>query len=80
MNSQQQAVIAGLHKLLSDARDNHGAYSLAARFCPEPWAGSLRSVAESFLFHQLALEGIHSQLEALFNEGGENIAQDVECP
>jgi len=80
MNSPQQSVIADLGKVLSDAQDNHAAYSLAAGFCPEPWARSLRSVAESFLFYQLALKGIHSQLETLFNEGGENISQDVESP
>lgn len=71
MNNSPAKVLATLHELIIEARDYRVAYTLAGRFCPEPWSKSLGEVGGCFLTVETRLQGIYSQLESLFDERAE---------
>ncbi len=69
MKDGQAKVLDDLRNLIVAMKDNRVAHSLASRYCPDPWAQSLREVADSFLCAELALQGIQSQLEPFLDHG-----------
>jgi hypothetical protein len=78
--SKREEVLAAVTTLLQEVELEHEALELAAKYCPQPWAGSLAAIASSWLFVSFKLMDIRSQLEAIFDDGSDHLSQDVEGP
>lgn len=80
MSSRNAKVLDDLQNLIVATKDNRVACSLASRYCPEPWAQSLREVADSFLFAEHALQGLQLQIETILDESRQDLSKDVKGP
>lgn len=80
MNNRQKAVLGQLLELFKDASERFEACSLAAKFCPDPWSNSLLEFSGVFMHHSHVLEDSISELEAIFDDGSENIPQNFKGP
>lgn len=78
MTEIQSEIVSNLTRALEHSVNNQAAFSLAAQFCSPPQREQLENIAGAFMFNSVELKHIVSQLEALFNETGDNPTQDVE--
>lgn len=73
--------LAKINELQREMRDEGRGMFIASKFCPDTEIARVLSNIESCLaFFEVELGAIRSQVEALLDESGKDLLQDVESP
>jgi hypothetical protein len=71
MSSDKQQLIDGLRELGAEVEAHANNFDMAARYCPTPWSENLTATGDTFLFIGHRIFDLLSQVEALFDGGGD---------